>query len=104
MLAIYTMIVLSIVILILYFRIVHIHSELEQLSNVKSKMLSLEEKHYKDMLQKNTDLRAFRHDYNYHITAMQALAQNDDFDALKAYVNQLTTIKQKYILYQQTTP
>ena len=89
------MIVLSIVILILYFRIVHIHSELEQLSNVKSKMLSLEEKHYKDMLQKNTDLRAFRHDYNYHITAMQALAQNDDFDALKAYVNQLTTIKAK---------
>lgn len=94
-LAIYTMIVLSIVILILYFRIVHIHSELEQLSNIKSKMLSLEEKHYKDMLQKNTDLRAFRHDYNYHITAMQALAQNDDFDALKAYVNQLTTIKAK---------
>lgn len=26
---------------------------------------------------------------------MQALAQNDDFDALKAYVNQLTTIKAK---------
>ena len=71
------------------------HSELEQISNMKSKMLSLEEQHYKYMLKKNTDLRAFRHDYNYHITSMQALAQNNDFTALKAYVNNLTETKAK---------
>lgn len=94
-LAIYTMVILSIVTLILYFRIVHIHSELEQISDMKSKMLSLEEQHYKDMLKKNKDLRSFRHDYNYHITAMQALAQNNDFDALKDYVNHLTKEKAK---------
>ena len=50
-------------------------------------------KNYKDMLKKNKDIRSFRHDYNYHITAMQALAQNNDFDALKDYVNHLTKEK-----------
>ena len=94
-LAIYIMILLSVIILILYFRIIHMHSELEQISNMKSKMLSLEEQHYKYMLKKNTDLRAFRHDYNYHITSMQALAQNNDFTALKTYVNNLTETKAK---------
>lgn len=95
LLAIYTVIIASIIIFILYLRIVRIRSELEQLNKMKSKMLSLEEKHYKDMLEKNIDLRAFRHDYNYHITAMQALAQNNDFYALKDYVNHLTQIKAK---------
>lgn len=93
LLAIYTMLTLSIIILILYLRIVRIRSELEQLNNIKSKMLSLEEQHYKDMLEKNSDLRAFRHDYNYHITALQALAQNNDFNKLKDYINHLTQIK-----------
>lgn len=41
LLAIYTMLTLSIIILILYLRIVRIRSELEQLNNIKSKMLSL---------------------------------------------------------------
>lgn len=93
LLAIYTMLTLSIIILILYLRIVRIRSELEQLNNMKSKMLSLEEQHYKDVLEKNSDLRAFRHDYNYHITALQALAQNNDFNKLKDYINHLTQIK-----------
>ena len=39
------------------------------------------------------DLRAFKHDYNYHITAMQALAQNNNFEDLKIYVEKLTQIK-----------
>ena len=93
MLAIYIMIILSIIILVLYFRISHIHSELEQIDNLKSKMLSLEEQYYKDLQNKNMDLRAFKHDYNYHITAMQALAQNNNFEDLKIYVEKLTQIK-----------
>lgn len=111
LLAIYTMLTLSIIILILYLRIVRIRSELEQLNNIKSKMLSLEEQHYKDMLEKNSDLRAFRHDYNYHITALQALAQNNDFNKLKDYINHLTQIKTFFlhmffyiILYKHSIP
>ena len=64
-------ILVSILLLILYFRLKHYHSLLKERETINQKMLLLEEKHYKEMLKKNEDLRAFRHDYNFHITAMQ---------------------------------
>lgn len=58
-------------------------------------MLDLEIRHYEDICKKNNDLRAFRHDYNFHITAMQALAADSDLDGLKKYVGTLSNIKEQ---------
>ncbi len=45
-------ILVSILLLILYFRLKHYHSLLKEKETINQKMLLLEEKHYKEMLKK----------------------------------------------------
>ncbi len=92
--AIIIMIIMSIVLLVLHFRLRHYHRLLKQANLINKKMLSLEEQHFKDIKKKNDDLRAFRHDYNFHITAIHELASRNDFDNLKQYINSLNNIKE----------
>ena len=92
--AIFVMIVMSVVLLTLYFRLQHYHLVLQQTNYVNQKMLELEKQHYHDLQQKNMDLRAFRHDYNSHITAMHGLVADNDLPGLKKYVKQLSDVKE----------
>lgn len=94
LLAIFVMIVMSVVLLTLYFRLQHYHLMLQQTNYVNQKMLELEKQHYHDLQQKNMDLRAFRHDYNSHITAMHGLVADNDLPGLKNYVKQLSDVKE----------
>lgn len=92
--AIFVMIVMSVVLLTLYFRLQHYHLMLQQTNYVNQKMLELEKQHYHDLQQKNMDLRAFRHDYNSHITAMHGLVADNDLPGLKKYVKQLSDVQE----------
>lgn len=93
-LAIFVTIFMSIVLLALYFRLQHYHFMLQQTNYINQKMLELEKQHYHELRQKNIDLRAFRHDYNSHITAMHGLAADNDLFGLKKYVKQLSDVKE----------
>lgn len=93
--AILIMIFISIILLFLYFRLQYYHTLLQQANTMNQQMLFLEEQHYKDLQKKNMDLRAFRHDYNYHITAMQGLVADNNLMGLKKYVETLTSIKEQ---------
>lgn len=104
MLAIYIMIAMSIVLLILYLRIQHYHSMLKQTNSINLKMLKLEEQHYRELQKKTMDLRTFRHDYNYHVTAMQGLARNEDFAGLKNYVEHLSNVKEQVYFLSTNHP
>ena len=88
------MICMSMFILFLYFKLQHFHQALEQTVEHTKKTLKLEELHYLDMQQKNKDLRAFRHDYNHHILAMQELAKQGNYDNLTKYIENLSQIKE----------
>ena len=94
-LSIFVMIIMSIVLLILYFRLQMLHTELQEKDQLNQEMLRLEENHYKELQKKNLDLRAFRHDYNYHVTSLRALAEKEDFKALKQYIETLSDIKEQ---------
>lgn len=93
--AILIVIIISIFLVVLYFRLRHYHAVLQEKNRLNQKMLDLEICHYEDICKKNNDLRAFRHDYNFHITAMQALAADSDLDGLKKYVGTLSNIKEQ---------
>lgn len=103
-LAIFIMIAMSIALLLLYFRLGHYHSLLQQTNSINLKMLQLEERHYKELQEKNMDLRAFRHDYNYHVTAMQGLIQNEDLEGLKKYVKHLAEVKEQVYYFSTNHP
>lgn len=93
-LAIFVMIAMSVILLALYFRLQHYHLMLQQTNYINQKMLELEKQHYHELRQKNIDLRAFRHDYNSHITALHGLAADNDLFGLKKYVKQLSDVKE----------
>lgn len=93
--AIIITIFISILLLILYFRLQHYHIILKERNIINQKMLALEERHYNEFRKKNEDLRAFRHDYNFHITVMQGLASQSNPEKLKNYVNDLSNIKEQ---------
>ena len=94
-LAIFIMIVMSITLLLLYFRLQHYHTLLKETNAVNKKMLELEIQHYKEMQEKTMTLRSFRHDYNYHVTAMQGLAVKEDWIGLKKYIASLSNTKEQ---------
>ena len=93
--AIFIMIIMSIVLLLLYFRLQQTHTQLKEINTINQKMLELEVQHYKEMQRKSMDLRSFRHDYNYHVTAMQGLAAKEDWSGLKKYVAGLSDTKEQ---------
>lgn len=102
-LAILTLILMSILLLILYFRLQHYHTVLKERDAVNRNLLRLETEHYKELQEKNRDLRAFRHDYNAHITALRGLSAAQDLNGLKEYVDTLTDIKEQvyYVMTNQ---
>ena len=57
------------------------------------KLLKLEENHFMTLQNKNMDLRAFRHDYNHHIRALQNLV-SDSPDKLVHYIENMAEIKE----------
>lgn len=95
----FIVILMSVILLILYFRLQHCYSLLQQTNAIQSDLLTLEAQHYQDLQQKTLDLRTFRHDYQYHITAMQGLVKKSDWVGLEQYITNLSQIKdQTYYL------
>lgn len=45
--------------------------------------------HYKEVENMYSQMRRWRHDYRNHIQTMKAFAENEDLEALKAYLNEL---------------
>ena len=89
------MICMTILIFFLYFKLQQYHQKLQQTATHAKKALKLEELHYMDLQQKNKDLRAFRHDYNHHIFAMQELAKQKNYNSLTKYIENLSQIKEQ---------
>lgn len=86
---------MSFLILFLYFKLQHYHIALQQTAELNQRALKLEELHYAELQQKNEDLRAFRHDYNHHILAMQELAKQENYNALTNYIQNLSQVKEQ---------
>lgn len=90
---IYLTIITSLVILALYLRLHRLNKLLNEANNTNMKLLKLEENHYMTLQNKNMDLRAFRHDYNHHIRALQKLV-SDSPDKLVHYIENMAEIKE----------
>jgi sensor histidine kinase YesM len=52
--------------------------------------LEIELRHYEEMIQKNRDVRSFRHDIKNNLMSMNALADSERYDELKSYIDDLS--------------
>lgn len=102
-LAILVLILMSLLLLVIYFRLRYYHAVLKEKDAINQNLLQLEAEHYRDLQKKNEDLRAFRHDYNSHITALQGLSDAQDKKRLQEYIDTLTGIKEQvyYVMTNQ---
>ena len=85
---------MSMILLLGYFRIQRLYIELDQTNQINVQMLQREEHYYKSIQKKTMDLRAFRHDYRNHLTALKSLADNAQWNELCDYLDHLSDIKE----------
>lgn len=68
------------------------HRQMKRLLLLNERCIREQAEQYRRQGEEDMALRRFRHDYNAHITAMQALAEEDDPQRLRAYVRGLSDL------------
>ena len=72
--------------------------EMNRLILLKDKCISEQTEQYKTAMNKERELRRFRHDYNAHMTAVSGLLANEEYDKLKEYIKSMGYFKEKFNL------
>ena len=72
--------------------------EMKRLMLLKDKCIREQTEQYKKAMNKERELRRFRHDYNAHMTAISGLLANEEYDKLKEYIKSMGYFKEKFNL------
>ena len=72
--------------------------ELNRMMALKDKCISEQTQQYKFAMNKERELRRFRHDYNAHMTAVSSLLADKDYDRLQEYIKNMGYFKEKFNL------
>lgn len=67
---------------------------LEEVNRLNQENMKLQQKYIQDIYKKNEDLRAFRHDYNFHMDTLKLLLASNNREGLESYINQLSEKKE----------
>ena len=94
-LALLALIFLSIIIFYLFCSTLRKNITLREINKLNTKNLALEQKYYEILRQKNQDLRAFRHDFQSHVLALNAYAREKNWEGLTQYLSDLTAVKEQ---------
>lgn len=71
-------------------------TNIQWLYRKKEQQLTLQKKYYHKILKKENGIRQFRHDIRKHMTALAALCEENNFDAVKQYVRELADREIRY--------
>lgn len=93
--ALLVLIFLSIIIFYLFCSTLRKNIMLQEINKLNTKNLALEQKYYEILHQKNQDLRAFRHDFQSHVLALNTYAQGKNWGELAQYLSDLTATKEQ---------
>lgn len=77
--------------------------KLQHINYLKQRCLELEQANYFESKSRYEEIRAFRHDFNSHILALQNLAELKEWDKLYQYIHQLSIDKNSFSLYNVST-
>ena len=90
--------ILVITLFIVLVILVYQKKEMKRLMVLKDKCLREQTEQYKMAMNKERELRRFRHDYNAHMTAVSGLLANEEYDKLKEYIKSMGYFKEKFNL------
>lgn len=69
---------------------------MHRLLRLNERCIEEQTEQYRLLSRGDRELRRFRHDYNQHITALQALAGAGELEKLKVYVEDMAALKEKF--------
>ena len=78
--------------------LVYQKKEMKRLMVLKDKCIREQTEQYKTAMNKERELRRFRHDYNAHMTAISGLLANREYDKLQEYIKSMGYFKEKFNL------
>lgn len=90
--------ILAITLFIVLVILVYQKKEMKRLMVLKDKCLREQTEQYKMAMNKERELRRFRHDYNAHMTAISGLLANGEYDKLQEYIKSMGYFKEKFNL------
>lgn len=70
--------------------------EMRQMMRLNEKCIAEQTEQYRLLSRGDRELRRFRHDYNSHITALQALAEAGELEQMKDYVEKMRSVQEKF--------
>ena len=90
--------ILAVALFLVLVVLVYQKKEMKRLMVLKDKCISEQTEQYKTAMNKERELRRFRHDYNAHMTAVSGLLANEEYDKLKEYIKSMGYFKEKFNL------
>ena len=90
--------ILAITLFIVLVILVYQKKEMKRLMVLKDKCISEQTEQYKMAMNKERELRRFRHDYNAHMTAISGLLANEEYVKLQEYIKSMGYFREKFNL------
>ena len=90
--------ILAITLFIVLVILVYQKKEMKRLMVLKDKCIREQTEQYKMAMNKERELRRFRHDYNAHMTAISGLLANEEYVKLQEYIKSMGYFKEKFNL------
>ena len=90
--------ILAITLFIVLVILVYQKKEMKRLMVLKDKCIREQTEQYKMAMNKERELRRFRHDYNAHMTAISGLLANGEYVKLQEYIKSMGYFKEKFNL------
>ena len=90
--------ILAITLFIVLVILVYQKKEMKRLMVLKDKCLREQTEQYKMAMNKERELRRFRHDYNAHMTAISGLLANEEYVKLQEYIKSMGYFREKFNL------
>ena len=90
--------ILAVALFLVLVILVYQKKEMKRLMVLKDKCISEQTEQYKTAMNKERELRRFRHDYNAHMTAISGLLANEEYDKLQEYIKSMGYFREKFNL------
>ena len=90
--------ILAVALFVVLVALVYQKKEMNRLILLKDKCISEQTEQYKMAMNKERELRRFRHDYNAHMTAISGLLANGEYDKLQEYIKSMGYFREKFNL------
>ena len=90
--------ILAITLFIVLVILVYQKKEMKRLMVLKDKCIREQTEQYKMAMNKERELRRFRHDYNAHMTAISGLLANEEYVKLQEYIKSMGYFREKFNL------